>query len=199
MLATACWHQLPDSMAVHFGFDGTPDSYISKKLAALGLPLLSSLVFILYKFLRRTTKVEIPAQLDYLIMGVLAFISYLATLLILINLGHDFSIIRYILVGINVLLILLWLTLWATNPNKIFGIRTHWTLSSPEVWVKTHRRVGIVAPVLFLLVLISSPWLNENLFAITLAAVFVLSVFYSIFIPYVIQRSMKWHKNSVQR
>ena len=38
------WNALPDPMATHFGFDGTPDRYDSKAFTVFGMPAILALI-----------------------------------------------------------------------------------------------------------------------------------------------------------
>jgi uncharacterized membrane protein len=76
----------------------------------------------------------------------------LAGLLFLIALGTALHMTRawrpsepfYLCAGLGLLMVVFGVTLPAVDTNSFYGVRTSWTLSSPDVWRETHRVVANV-------------------------------------------------------
>ena len=69
----------------------------------------------------------------------LAFMVYVQLLTIYFNLGHEFSMTQAMVPALGFLFIVLGFFLRKAKRNWFFGIRTPWTLSSENVWQKTHE------------------------------------------------------------
>ena len=54
LIGVILWNQLPDTMATHFGSDGTPNGWSSKWFAVFGLPVFLVIVNILCTLITET-------------------------------------------------------------------------------------------------------------------------------------------------
>jgi uncharacterized membrane protein len=114
----------------------------------------------------------------------------MALLIDAVALGWKLDVLRLVTLGILALFAVLGNYLPKLKPNRFVGIRTPWTLKSPEVWTRTHRMFGriflvgslaLIPPCLFL----PSSW------AILLLLGFILPVsFGSMIYSYVCYRSL---------
>ncbi|WCK56613.1 SdpI family protein [Aneurinibacillus sp. Ricciae_BoGa-3] len=141
------YNQLPDSMAVHFGFDNKPNGFQSKPSALILFSLLGLGVPILLKY---TRKID-PKQENYwkfkrafeaIRLGVTVLLSCVFGLVLMFNLGYPLDIKFFTLMLVGLLFMIMGNYLVQIRYNFFFGIRTPWTLASEEVWRRTHRMAG---------------------------------------------------------
>lgn len=156
--AVAVFFFLPDTVAAHFGIDGTPDRYGSKYEAFLfpAIILGIALFYFLYrKFQQRSSKEDndrTARNLDILdTVILLVMVIFNAMCVFLLTIMNDpvsmknkenmiFVIISTI---IGVLFILLGNILPKTKPNSFVGVRLSWCMDSDEHWYITNRNCGI--------------------------------------------------------
>ena len=71
-----------------------------------------------------------------------------------------FSVLKFGAIGFGVLLIAFGNMMPKSSINSVFGIRTHWSMSSEEVWQKTHRFGGYVCIISGLILVVFGVLLN---------------------------------------
>ena len=79
-----------------------------------------------------------------ILIGLCGFLAVLGVSVIGHALGKDLSVPHVCLWGMVVLFLVIGNQLGRLKPNYFAGIRTPWTLESPEVWRRTHRLGGWV-------------------------------------------------------
>ncbi len=156
--AIAVFFFLPDTVAAHFGIDGTPDRYGSKYEAFLfpAIILVIALFYFLYrKFQEKSSKEDNDRTarnldiLDTVILIVMVLFNALCVFLLTImkhpgtmkNKENMIFVIISTVVG--VLFILLGNILPKTKPNSFIGVRLSWCMDSDEHWYITNRNCGI--------------------------------------------------------
>ncbi|MFA5991675.1 MAG: SdpI family protein [Candidatus Doudnabacteria bacterium] len=174
----------PDRVVTHWNFAGTPDSWGSKTTNAWAMPGVLTGMYLLFTFLPLVDprKDRYPEFMNvYRMFKNIIMLVFLAVLLAsgAYNLGYNIKIQYVVPTIIGLLMIVLGNYMGKIKPNWFVGIRTPWTLSSENVWNKTHR-VGGYAFVLFGLLIILSPFLPQTFGLITFiggAALMVLGTF----------------------
>ncbi|HBE14633.1 MAG TPA: hypothetical protein DCY72_00075 [Ruminococcaceae bacterium] len=156
--AIAVFFILPDTVAAHFGIDGTPDRYGSKFEAFL-FPAIILGIAVLYFFYRKfqqrssTEDNDRTARnldiLDTVILIVMVLFNALCAFLLTI-MKHPASMknkenMIFVIIStvIGVLFILLGNILPKTKPNSFVGVRMSWSTDSDEHWYITNRNCGI--------------------------------------------------------
>ena len=156
--AVAVFFILPDTVAAHFGIDGTPDRYGSKYEAFLfpAIILVITLLYFLYrKFQEKSSKEDNDRTarnldiLDTVIMIVMVLFNALCVFLLTVmkhpgmmkNKENMIFVIISTIIG--VLFILLGNILPKTKPNSFIGIRLSWCMDSDEHWYIANRNCGI--------------------------------------------------------
>lgn len=81
---------------------------------------------------------------EWLQLGLLAFLLLVHTCVLLAGLGFIFPMMQTMAVATGGLFVLIGNFMGKLTPNFFMGIRTPWTLSDPEVWLRTHRFAGKV-------------------------------------------------------
>ena len=156
--AIAVFFILPDTVAAHFGIDGTPDRYGSKYEAFLfpAIILVITLLYFLYrKFQEKSSKEDNDRTarnldiLDTVILIVMVLFNALCVFLLTMmknpatmkNKENMLFVIISCFMG--VLFILLGNILPKTKPNSFIGVRLSWCMDSDEHWYITNRNCGI--------------------------------------------------------
>jgi len=137
----------PEQIATHWNFEGQVDGYSSKAIGAFLFPLIIFGIYLMFLVLPyidpRKERYNQFIKTYYIFKNVIIgfmFIIYITTGLA--NLGYpiDIGIVVPILVGI--LFIVIGNYMGKIKYNWFMGIKTPWTLSSENVWNKTHRVGG---------------------------------------------------------
>ena len=135
------WNKLPDTLATHWGSDGTANGWSSKTFSVFGMPLILTAIHVLCLFvtLNDPKKKNIHKKPMALIFWLVPVISLLANCsTYLIALGVDFSIEIFISALIGVFFIVLGNYMPKLQQNYTIGIKLPWTLNSEENWNRTH-------------------------------------------------------------
>lgn len=143
------WGQIPDGaqVPVHWNFEGTADRFGSKGEALLLMPILSGVItaifLVLWRLDPRRKNIEASGKMWNAIgIGVVAFMAYLHTLMVMSALGRHIDMVAFMIPGMSILFIIIGNYLSKTRSNFFAGVRTPWTLSSDYSWGKTHRLAG---------------------------------------------------------
>lgn len=150
--------QLPDRIPMHWGMSGEVDRYGSKGefLAFSFLPIgIFFLIHLVPKIDPRKQSYQQHRKAYAITSAALViFLSVINFLVFSDALDWNIPIFPTIFVLLTILFLVIGNYLTQARPNFYFGIRTPWTLSSAEVWRKTHRMAGylyIPTSLLFLL------------------------------------------------
>src|SRR5262245_51970745 len=147
-LAAWTWEKAPERIPVHWNASGEVDRYAGRLEGLLPLPAVALAVYLLMLFLPRID----PGRANYASFAgtynvirftVLGFLAamYGWTHLVLRGLAAaEATVIGPLLVGF--LCVVLGGVMGKVRPNGFVGIRTPWTLSSKQSWVRTHRLAG---------------------------------------------------------
>ncbi|MDO8688871.1 MAG: DUF1648 domain-containing protein [Dehalococcoidia bacterium] len=139
--------QLPERIASHWNAAGQVDGYMSKFAGLVVLPLVSFGVLLLLIAVPRVDPLRANIEVfrryyDWLVVLLIAFLSYVYLLTIIWNLGAGFDILQFLAPAIGVLFYFIGALIGQSKRNWSIGIRTPWTLSSDRVWEETHKVGG---------------------------------------------------------
>ncbi len=145
LLAFSLWAlpHLPDKVATHWGLDGRPDGWSSARFGALLLPGIMVLMSALFAALPNID----PLRKNYAFHGsvyfllanvIVGFMGVVHLLVLGSALGWPVDMRRVLPILIGALFVFIGRLLPRIQPNWFMGIRTPWTLSSEQVWRKTH-------------------------------------------------------------
>lgn len=149
VLAAASWPGAPDRIPVHWNLHQQVDRYGGRFEGLLGIPLLALGLYALMLIVPRID----PGRANYA-----AFLGAFTTLrlALVVFLAAIYSVMHLWMRGIEVrmntvmpllmgaLFIVVGNLLGKLRPNWFVGIRTPWTLSSKDAWVRAHRAGGWV-------------------------------------------------------
>jgi uncharacterized membrane protein len=181
------WDQFPERVPIHFNVNGEPDNYASKTVGLLLLPAINFLTYLTLKYLPKIDprkenyklfagRYKAIRLLTHLFMVFVFFLVTTATL------HSSFLQPKLLLIGLALMFMLLGNYLSAVRPNFFVGIRTPWTLSSEEVWKKTHRFTGILwvaASIIFLIIIIFSERVSPAILLSYISFITIIPIVYS--------------------
>ncbi|HEY3346243.1 MAG TPA: SdpI family protein [Nitrospirota bacterium] len=139
---------LPDPMPTHWGMDGEPNGWMSRRMGVavpIGINLILYLVLFVAPYIDPKRRIGQFLHTFIWIRIVLhLFMSIFFAIAMAAALGDNIAVDRVIPATVSVLIIFLSNYLGKLRPNYFIGIRTPWTLEDPEVWKLTHRASGPV-------------------------------------------------------
>ena len=161
ILAGAFYPFMPDTMASHWNAHGEADSIISRFWGMFLFPLISLAVTALLLVIPviDPLKANIQKFKGYYYGFIIAFLAYFLYIYILTlvwNLGWKFNFSQMIIPSIGILMFIIGFVVSKAKRNFFIGIRTPWTLSSDEVWNRTHKLGGRLFKITGIVVLLLS-------------------------------------------
>jgi uncharacterized membrane protein len=139
------WNQLPDQMASHWDTNDQVNGYLPKFWGVFLMPLITLGMFALFLVLPgidplKANIAQFRETFNVFIVVIVAFMLYVHGLTLAWSLGHqNFKMSAAMLPFMGVLFIAVGFMLRKAKRNFFIGIRTPWTLSSDNVWDKTHQ------------------------------------------------------------
>lgn len=156
LLGLLLWSRLPDTIATHFDFAGTPNGWSGKPFAVFGLPAILVACQLLCTFgtMLDPRKKNIQKKMFRLVLWICPVISVLVcgcVYLYALGYGVDMGRICGLLVGM--LFIIIGNYMPKFRQTYTMGVKTPWALADEENWNRTHRfggRLWMAAGVVFL-------------------------------------------------
>ena len=176
--------QLPERIAIHWGFENEPNGWSSKAFAVFGLPgLMAGLNLILPLALKADPKnANMSPVLFNICLWIMPVVSVLCSTMTLgYALGYNVNIAQIIPAFVGVVFIVIGNYLPKTKQSYTMGIKLPWTLHSEENWNRTHRLGGflwVLGGVAFIVLSIFK-WWNIYVFFIILAVMVLVPTVYS--------------------
>jgi uncharacterized membrane protein len=139
--------KLPGMLPSHWNIAGQVDRYSPKLMITLGFPAIALGIYLMMLIIPHID----PKKRNYDLFGcayliirsiILAFFSLMIWATIFYGLGYALDISKIVVISIGILFIVLGNYMGRVRQNFFVGIRTPWTLSSEEIWAKTHRLAG---------------------------------------------------------
>lgn len=171
--------RLPAEVATHFDLQGDPNGWSSRLTAVLLAPALA-LLFIGFAVVlprvdpRRANYALFTPTYWTLINALLILLGVIHVVVLGKALGWQVDMGKVAGLGIGGMFVVLGNLMTRIRPNWFMGIRTPWTLSSDDVWRKTHRFGGIafsIAGLCFAATALSdAPWMKYLAVAAVFAA-----------------------------
>lgn len=150
---------LPARLITNWNAAGEPNGTMAKTLALWLFPALTAGLLVLFAVIPRIDPLRenIAAFRSYYDWFVVVFTGYMLLVhagIVAFNLGYEFDFTALILVGVAGLFYYSGVLLSHAEQNWFIGIRTPWTLSSEEVWARTHALGGRLFKLTALLTLV---------------------------------------------
>ena len=158
LIGVVLWNRLPDTMATHFGSDGTPNGWSSKWFAVIGLPIFLAVlnVFCIAATENDPRRERYPEKMMKLVYWICPVCAWICAIGIYANaLGFELTNLgRYMSLMLGVMFLVIGNYLPKVKQNWYLGIKLPWTYADEENWNKTHRLAGklwFVGGLLFIL------------------------------------------------
>lgn len=161
------YSHFPAKVVTHWNFYGEPDAWGKGSVNALVFPGILTGMYLLFFMLPKFDPKKDRYPEFEKVYTIFKFILLLVMTLVflasgLFNLGYNVQIQYVIPTLIGILMIILGNYMGKLKPNWFVGIKTPWTLSSENIWNKTHR-MGGYAFILFGILIILTPFLPKTL------------------------------------
>lgn len=145
LIGVLLWDQLPDSMATHFSFDGTPNGWTSKGFTVFGIPLF----LLACQWVCAVVTFQDPKRqnMSEKLFKLILWVVPAAAVMVMIAcygyaLGYETSHATLGMAFLGVLFIIIGNYLPKCRQNYTMGIKLPWTLHDEENWNHTHRMAG---------------------------------------------------------
>ncbi|WNS42996.1 SdpI family protein [Paenibacillus sp. MMS20-IR301] len=179
--------RLPDQLPAQFSITGEVNRYWSKDTVIALLFFMGTIFPLGIQFIRNIDpkrenygKFQSAYKMIRLAVGILC--DAMLVLTVSYGLDEQFPAGKWATVGLGVLFVVIGNFMPQIKDNYLIGIRTPWTLASPEVWRKTHRFSGalwIISGLLFMLGAFMPVALSVSMIIAALVIAVVLPYIYS--------------------
>jgi len=181
LVGVLLWDRLPEQVATHFDFEGTPNGWTSRGFTVFGIPLF----LLACQWIAAAATLSDPKHknLSEKVFRMILWIAPVASLLLAIvcygyELGYETSDSTIAFVAMGVLFMVVGNYLPKCRQNYMVGIKIPWTLHDEENWNHTHRMAGylwILGGLLMVLnIFLKWDWL---VFAVVVLAVLVPTIY----------------------
>lgn len=135
---------LPAQMASHWNAAGEPDGTMTKPIALALIPAMAAVLLVVFAVIPRIGPLReniatFRPVYDWFVVVFSAFMAVIHGGVIVFNLGYEFDFTLLVLAAVAGLYYYVGVLLAHAERNWFVGIRTPWTLSSDEVWERTHH------------------------------------------------------------
>ena len=139
--------QMPETVASHWDINGEANGYMSKFWGLFLMPIISLAIFLFFLAIPKIDPLKSNIEkfrkyFDAFIVVFLLFFLYVHLLTVVWNLGVGFNMAQLMSPAFGVLFYYCGVLMEKAKQNWFIGFRTPWTISSAEVWDKTHRVGG---------------------------------------------------------
>jgi uncharacterized membrane protein len=147
IIGAALYGQMPDPMASHWNAAGVADGTVSRFWGVFLIPVISLGVMLLFLVIPLIDPLRANIQkfkgYYYGFATIfLVYFLYIYILTMLWNMDMRFDMTKALMPAIGILFIVVGVMIRKSKRNYMVGIRTPWTLSSDEVWERTHKLGG---------------------------------------------------------
>jgi uncharacterized membrane protein len=187
LFGLATWTRMPARVPVHFGLTGEPDRWGPGWMNAVLLPLVACALYalLLYAPLIDPLRRNYPVFSDTVRFFRSVLVLFLVGLHVAItfaSLGRNVDMGFAVRIGVPLLFVALGNRFGRLRHNWFFGIRVPWTLSSEDVWNRTHRMAGrlwVVGGILMLPAAFLPPSAGVAILALIAAVLAIVPIVYS--------------------
>lgn len=178
--------QLPTSLASHWDTNGQVNGHLPKFWGLFLMPIIAIGLLLLFLLIPKIDPLaknieKFRKYYNNFIFIIIVFLLFIHFLSILWNLGYKFNFSTITLASIGFLFYYIGTILTHIKRNWFMGIRTPWTLSSDNVWDKTHKLGGTLFKIMGIIA-VTGAFLPDKfifIFFIPLIAIVLFLLFYS--------------------
>ena len=181
------WNRLPEQMASHWNINDQVDGYMPKFWGVFMVPLITLGMFVLFLVIPsidplKANIAQFREAFNLFIVLIVTFMLYIYGLTLAWSLGYtSFRMSASMLPAIGLLFIFIGFMLRQAKRNFFIGIRTPWTLSSDQVWNKTHQLGSILFMVAGALAVLGSFFGGATAFWMLMVPIFGSTIFLVIY------------------
>jgi len=168
IVGAVVYSRLPDSIPMHWGISGKPDSFWPKSFTSVFfMPLLSLGLYallVVVPFLdpkRRSLKLSFHAY-NILIDAIVGLEAVVFAATLIAAFSNGFDVAKVVLVSVGLLFAVVGNYMTTVKQNWTFGVRVSWTLSDDVVWRKTNRLGGylfvVAGAITIVCAFLPGPW-----------------------------------------
>ncbi len=141
------FRNFPEVVATHWNFSGEPDNFSGRAMAAFFMPGFIFSIYLMMTLMPiidpRRKRYEQFAKTYFIFRDLIIFLLVLIYFVAgFANLGYDLNIGAWVATAVGAMFIIFGNYMGKIKHNWFMGIKTPWTLSSENVWNKTHRFSG---------------------------------------------------------
>jgi len=138
---------MPERIVSHWNSNGQVNGYTSKFWGLFLMPIISTIMFLLFLLIPKIDPFKANVDkfrkyFDRFILAIIIFFFYVYILTIFWHLGYRFNFVGFLIPALSLLFYCAGILIQNAKRNWFIGIRTPWTLSSDDVWDKTHQLGG---------------------------------------------------------
>ena len=146
-LAAFLYNRLPGSIPIHWNIHGKVNGSVPKPWGPFLYPCMigctALLAAVLPMISPRNFRIEPFARVfDLIMLALIALLTCFMAAIFAGALGIAVPLVRIVPASTGLILVVIGNVMSKTTPNFFVGIKTPWTLASPEVWLRTHRLGG---------------------------------------------------------
>lgn len=161
ILAAVFYPHMPEVMYSHWNAKGEADGTISRFWGLFLVPVISAGLTALLLLVPgidplRANIQKFKGYYYGFIIAFLVYFLYIYILTLVWNLGWEFNLSQMLIPAIGLLLYIVGIMVSKARRNFFIGIRTPWTLSSEEVWNRTHQLGGKLFKIVGIIILLLS-------------------------------------------
>lgn len=153
------YNQLPDQIATHWDFSGTPNGWSNKFVGVIVFPGILFIINLLFPFIIKMDpkNQNLSEKIMGLIQWIMPFVTIFAssiTLMSAMGITVKVQLISFLFIGL--LFVIIGNYLPKISQSYTVGIKVPWTLHDEENWNKTHRFSGFLWVVCGLIMMITA-------------------------------------------
>ncbi len=196
--AIIIWNKVPELMPTHFNLKGEPDDYSGKAAALLVMPLINVAVYGLLFFIplidpRKNNYTAFGSSYQNMRLIIHLFLTGLFIYITQKTADGSPLQVNVFYSGLLLFLALLGNYFRTVRSNFFVGIRTPWTLSSDEVWRKTHALAGRLWFYSGIVLAITMLFLSRTAATVVMISGVVLMVMIPVVYSYLAYRKLSSH------
>ncbi|MFH1822383.1 MAG: SdpI family protein [Patescibacteria group bacterium] len=177
----------PERVPIHWNFAGEVDNYGSRATGAFLFPAIMIGMYFLFLLLPyldpKKDRYQQFRKVYHFFKAYLIFFMLAMYFITGFNaLGYNIPVGLWVPVLVGLLFIIIGNYLGKIKPNWFIGIRTPWTLSSEEVWNKTHRfggKIFILGGIIMIAIPFVPTYLVSWVFMVDIVLILVGTIGYS--------------------
>lgn len=186
------YNHFPEKIVTHWNYAGVPDGWGSGHSNAIAIPLVLVGMYLMFMLLPyidpKKERYEQFTKVYHAFKGIMiVFLAIIFFATGLFNLGYNLPIGKIIPVMIGIMFVILGNYMGKIKFNWFVGVKTPWTLSSEEVWNKTHRFFGKIFMISGVILALNA-WLPGKIGMIVFIANMVMLVFGGFIYSYIAYR-----------